>query len=610
MTRGDDGSIEDLLEYLKSSRGFDFTGYKRTSLQRRISKRMQAVDVARFDDYIDFLEVHPDEFPQLFDTILINLTAFFRDPDAWAHLASEAIPMIDRARGGVGQIRVWSAGCASGEEAYTLAMLFAETLGREAFEDRVKVYATDVDEDALSTARHGVYSSKQVEAIPVELRKKYFDQEGSRFSFNKILRRAVIFGRHDLVQDAPISRLDLLVCRNTLMYFNAALQEKILRNFHFALVDHGLLLLGKAETMLTHNELFTPVDLKHRLFQRVARSPLQDRLGSLPDSEGSPLSRRMLLRDAAIDAGPVAQLLVDVEGLLLLANQQARASFGVGEADIGRPFQDLELSYRPLELRSRIETAYAERRPVQVTNVDRAFGSGDVQSFDVTVAPIFDPEGSPLGVTVSFADVTRYRRLRQELERSNQELETAYEELQSTNEELETTNEELQSTVEELETTNEELQSSNEELETTNEELQSTNAEIQAMNDDMRQRASESGRVVSLTEGILSSLAVAVFVVDRNMRILSWNTVAVEMWGLRFDEVEGQELRSLDSGLPVAELEEPIERAFRGDAVRFTVEAVNRRGRKIVCNVSCSHFTDDNGALEGVVVLMGAADGN
>jgi len=604
-----DRSIEDLLQYLKSTRGFDFTGYKRTSLQRRIAKRMATVEVERFDDYIDFLEVHPDEFPQLFDTILINVTAFFRDPDTWAHLAKEAIPRIDLAHGGVGQIRVWCAGCASGEEAYTAAIVFAETLGVTTLEERVKIYATDVDEDALTTARHGAYTAKETDAIPDGLRDKYFDQEGSRYAFKKSLRRSVIFGRHDLVQDAPISRVDLLVCRNTLMYFNSELQSKILQSFNFALAEHGFLFLGKAETMLSHNESFTPVDIKNRLFGKVAHSPLQDRLAELQDRSGD-LTRHVQLRDAAIDAGPVAQVLVDVGGVLLLANQQARASFGVTTTDIGRPFQDLELSYRPLELRSRIETAYAERRPVQVINVDRNLGSGDIQSFDVVVAPVFDAEGNPLGVTITFTDVSRYRRLRQELERSNQELETAYEELQSTNEELETTNEELQSTVEELETTNEELQSSNEELETTNEELQSTNAEIQAMNDDMRQRSSELNRALLMTDGVLSSLEMAVIVVDRAMRVLSWNERASEMWGLTAAEVDSRVLTDLDVGLPVAELEEPIARCLRGDGSRLTVQATNRRGRSLTCTVSCSPLVDRDGVLQGVVLIIEATNGS
>lgn len=162
--------FEELLQYLKTTRGFDFTGYKRMSLRRRIEKRMAVVGIDGYPEYIDFLEVHPDEFAQLFNTILINVTTFFRDPQAWEFLAQEAIPRIDAARGGTGQIRVWSAGCASGEEVYTAAIVFAEAFGADVFEERVKVYATDADEDALATARHGEYSAKELAGVPEHLR--------------------------------------------------------------------------------------------------------------------------------------------------------------------------------------------------------------------------------------------------------------------------------------------------------------------------------------------------------------------------------------------------------------------------------------------------------
>jgi two-component system CheB/CheR fusion protein len=606
----EDRAFEELLSYLKTVRGFDFTDYKRASLERRIDKRMGQVGVDDYAAYQDYLEVHPDEFASLFDTILINVTAFYRDPAAWAFMAEEAIPAIERVRGGKGQIRVWSAGCASGEEAYTTAMVFAEALGIEAVEQRVKIYATDADEDALATARHGVYTAKELEGLPEELRTKYFDNVGSKFAFKKGLRRSVIFGRHDLVQDAPISRLDLLISRNTLMYFNANLQRRIIANYHFALLDHGFLMLGKAETLLTSTELFAPIDLRQRLFTKMPATAVRERVFGLPPNPppvAAAAAKAVQLRDAAIDAGPVAQVLVDVEGVLVHTNQQAKAVFDIGSDALGRPFQDTELSYRPLELRSRIEAAYAERRQVVIANVDRADGDGDIQTFDVVVAPVFDSEGGPIGVMITFADVTRYRRLRQEVERSNQELETAYEELQSTNEELETTNEELQSTVEELETTNEELQSANEELETTNEELQSTNAEIQAMNDDMRMRTADMNQLMSLSEGIVETLHLGIAVVDRDMLVRTWNARAAELWGVREDEVVGKPFFELDIGLPVEELREAISRCIEGEGCAIRIEATNRRGRAVQCDVRCSPLRNEGG-IGGAVILMDASN--
>src|SRR5262249_37057875 len=195
----------------------------------RVQRRLQMVHIDGFADYLDYLEVHPEEFRSLFNIILINVTAFFRDPAAWEYLGEEIIPRIIADRKPDGPIGVWTAGCASGEEAYSLAILLAEALGTDQFKQRVKIYATDVDEEALNQGRQATYRARDVQgAVPESFLQRYFEQQGERFVFNKELRRAVIFGRHDLIQDAPISRVNLLVCRNCLMYFNAEAQGRVL----------------------------------------------------------------------------------------------------------------------------------------------------------------------------------------------------------------------------------------------------------------------------------------------------------------------------------------------------------------------------------------------
>jgi two-component system, chemotaxis family, CheB/CheR fusion protein len=199
---------------------------------------MSQADIESYSDYLDHLQLHPDEFTALFNAILINVTGFFRDPEAWDHLRAEVLPSIVA---GTGPIRIWSAACASGQEAYTLAIAFAEELGFEEFRRRVKIYATDVDEDGLSHARQASYSEREIAGLSPEHIDRYFEPTGSRHAFRSDLRRSVIFGRNDLIQDAPISRVDLLVCRNTLMYFNAETQSRILARLHFALADRGVL---------------------------------------------------------------------------------------------------------------------------------------------------------------------------------------------------------------------------------------------------------------------------------------------------------------------------------------------------------------------------------
>ena len=599
-----------LLEYLKQNRGFDFTGYKRASLTRRIHKRMQEVGVKTYAEFARLLEQNPAEFDQLCTTVLINVTAFFRDGVPWDELASTIVPRILENKRPDEPLRVWSAGCASGEEAYTLAIILADALGADAFRSRVKIYATDVDEHALTMARHATYDSKQVEGVPPDLLEKYFERQDGRYIFRKDLRRIVIFGRNDLVQDAPISRVDLLVCRNTLMYFNAATQAQILGRFHFALTDGGYLFLGRAETLLAHSESFAPVDLKRRIFTKVPRTNYRNRLLAMAakqdETEPEESALEGQLRDASWDTSPLAQIVVDANGRLVVANERARTLFNLGALDFGRPFQDLEISYRPTDLRSMIDQAHAGRKPLVVRNIEWPLRGGDIRWIDVQAAPLY-ASGQVAGVAISFDDVTAFQRLQRELEKSNVELEGAYEELQSTNEELETTNEELQSTVEELETTNEELQSTNEELETMNEELQSTNEELTTINDELRLRSDELNDVNAFMKAVLASLRGGVVVLDTELRVEVWNEKAVDLWGVRADEVRGMHFMMLDIGLPVQMLAKAIRACLLGESERetLTIEAINRRGKPITCEVTCTPMWRASGdEVRGVILVM------
>jgi two-component system CheB/CheR fusion protein len=606
----ENGQFESLLEYLRDNRGFDFTGYKRSSLRRRVIKRMHEVAIDSFSDYVDYLEVHPEEFNFLFNTILINVTAFFRDLPAWEYLEREIIPRILEHKGRGDPVRVWSAGCATGEEAYTLAILLAEAMGEEQFKQRVKIYATDVDEDALTKARHGTFSEKAVEPVPPPLRDQYFELNGSTYTFRNDLRRSIIFGRHDLVQDAPISRMDLIVCRNTLMYFNAETQQRILARLHFALRGNGVLFLGKAEMLLTQSSLFTPIELKYRIFAKVPREDLRNRmvvLAQAGDTEaGAQLDSYVRLREGAFSESSTAQVVVDANGILVLANEAARKTFELAPRDLGRPFRDLELSYRPVELRSRIDKVLTENKPVQIQNIERHLPDDLVQHLDVELRPITENGNRPIGVFISFEDVTEFYRLQEDLQRSKQDLETAYEELQSANEELETTNEELQSTVEELQTTNEELQSSNEEMETMNEELHSVNEELEARNRDLMDNRAELQQAKAFLDSILASIRTGVAVIDNDFKILLWNEKAEDMWGLRAGEAEGRSLLNLDIGLPVERLKEPIKEFIAGkeESIEMEFDAVNRRGRSIRVRVTTTvRITTDSKRL-GAVILM------
>ena len=556
-----EAGLEAVLDYVRQERGFDFTGYKRPTLGRRVAKRMHAVGVSDHGDYLDFLEVHADEFPALFDALLINVTRFLRDPAPWRYLRETTIPALVAARAPDARIRVWSAGCASGQEAYSLAMLLAEALGEEQFLARVKVYATDVDEQALDEARLGTYPLKAAEDVPSELAERFLERTDHRVTFRRDLRRNVVFGRNDLVHDAPISRIDLLACRNVLMYFNAETQAGILRRMHFALRDDGALFLGRSEMLVPHSGLFGPLDLRCRVFGRLPAS--NGRLGPFPlaDLEDVPPRAAVAppaLRDAAFTSGSGAELVVDADGTLALASGAARTLFGLRDEDLGRAFSDLELSYRPVELRSAIQEARNARTPVIFPDVTWPTPDGAPRRVEVQVRALLS-RGEPLGTLIAFRDVTEQRRLQEELERSRRELEVAYEELQST--------------VEELETTNEELQSTNEEMETINEQV--------------RDRSDDLDRANGFLETVLSAMRVGVVAVDGDGVVQVWNERSEDLWGLRGDEAVGQHALSLDIGLPMERLAAPLRGALAGDDGRAELEldATNRRGRPLRCRV-------------------------
>jgi two-component system CheB/CheR fusion protein len=401
------------------------------------------------------------------------------------------------------------------------------------------------------------------------------------------------------------------------MYFNAEMQAKILPRFGFAIRNNGFIFLGKAEMLLAHSDVFNTVNLKHRIFQKIA-SPA--RFGALSPmlsaaSAGTPprlSGSTPLLQEMAFDHSPVARLVINRAGQLMLANQKARNLFDLSRAAVGQPLRDLEVSYRPVELRSRIEEAIAQRQSVVLRGSRWNSPHAGTMFLDVQVQPLFDSGSTICGVSINFMDVTRDQQLQQELEHSKQELEVAYEELQSTNEELETTNEELQSSNEELETTNEELQSTNEELETMNEELQSTNEELQTVNDELHNSAEERNRSNAFLEAILASLDRGVVVVDHELVILAWNRQAEELWGIRSDEAVGRHLLNLDIGLPLDELRQPLRDCMAGSldhATDFTLSAINRRGRRIECYITCTALSGPGAdgsepEVQGLILLM------
>jgi two-component system, chemotaxis family, CheB/CheR fusion protein len=609
-----DPDLQGLLDHFRDQRGVDLMSYKPTGLTRRVRKRMAQVGAHDYGDYRRRLERDDDELNALLDTILINVTAFFRDTDTWDHLRDHVVPSVLATKAPGAPIRAWSAGCSSGEEACSLAITLTEALGDE-YSHRVKIYATDIDVDALATARRAEYPPQRLADVHPLIVERYFEPSQDSYRLRRDLRQSLVFGRHDLAADPPISRIDLLLCRNTLMYFTAATQRAVLERLHFATREGGYLVLGRAESLSTRTNIFAPLDPTQRVYLPV------DHLDPSMPVAATRHGRRlrdcdtMSVRAVGFEVSPVPQILVDHDGILVAANTQALSTLGLRPSDLGRPLQDLEVSYRPLEVRSRIEEAHLERRTIVERGVSWTIAGSD-RFFDVAVTPFATGDGQLDGINISYTDVTRQHRLEAEALDLRAQLATANEDLQSAVEEVETTNEELQSTNEELETTNEELQSTNEELETMNAELQSTNEELQSINVDLQTRSAALDQAKLALEAVLTSLQSAVVVLSPDLRVEMWNAHAEELWGVRSDEVEGEHFMNLDIGLPVDSLHQPIRQALTGhdsdhsDDSDIVIDAVNRRGRKVTCRIRVTALRRADGTIIGAILLMDAEDGS
>lgn len=438
--------FEALLDYLKHNRGCDLTVYKPSTLMRRFQYRMQSIKIDSYQGYLKYLQSHSEEHVALLNDVLINVTNFFRDPDDWSYLAAEIIPKILANKQPDEPIRVWSAGCAAGQEIYSFLILLAEALGIESCLQRVYCYATDADELALTQARQGIYSALEVSGIPPNLLQKYFQQTEQGYIFYSELRRRIIFGRHDLSKDAPMSKIDLLICRNVLIYFNPEIQTSVLIRFHFALQKTGFLFLGKSEMLVNRRQIFTPISMQHRIYVKGLHLDLKDHLCINPKSQKEQAAEPLLIQNhfwqTAFETYPVAQFAIDLKGRLMDANQQANLLFELTIDDWNRSFQDLEpgklIAAHTLE-----KPVYYSRRPVILKNVERITSQG-IQYFEVMIVPVLNSRKRLIGSILTFLEETDCKLLTNKLKDTHAELERTLEELETTKAELEAAYREIQ----------------------------------------------------------------------------------------------------------------------------------------------------------------------
>ncbi|MFB3814126.1 MAG: CheR family methyltransferase [Terriglobales bacterium] len=611
----EDLSLRELIHSVAEERGLDLRGYKPSSLERRTRKRMFQLGIGNFSAYLQYIRNRPGEINELLNTVLINVTEFFRDPLAWEVLRSQVLPrMLKRLQPG-DSFRAWSAGCASGEEPYSLAILLADHFGPHLSEYDIKIYATDIDEEALNVARRGEFPSDTVRRVRPEWRERYFTG-ATHPRINRDIRRLVIFGRSNLVSDAPISHCRLVICRNVLIYLDVATQCQVLMRLHYALEPEGVLFLGKAESKLSESQMFRPIDSRWRIFQKTEANAgqttagaggMQAMAGNGGESQAEQELRALRLQyRTVLETLKSGVVVLDANDVVAAGNGVLATIWGLSAAPIeGKRIHNTELVARCPELPARLE---ASRSAEDVVSFHCRLRDGDEERFLlVVIRPVRSDKNEHLATIIHADDVTSQERLQSTVE----QLEATTEELQSANEELETTNEELQSTNEELETTNEELQSTNEELETTNEELQSLNEELENMNEELEARTRDLDALTRRYAETLTRMPWPVMLIDREEKIQLWNKAAQRLFGVGETSVVGVAMDQL-----------PMEEEFR--------KAVVRRCRWVLVNEKCTTLRDqefhsasrrevfdlqftpisqDLSTTDGVLIMFGPAQG-
>jgi two-component system CheB/CheR fusion protein len=532
--------LRDLLAQVSAYTNIDFRNYKSSTILRRIGRRMAVTHVSSIRDYSDFLRTHPKEIAELVKAFLIKITGFFRDPEAFEVLSQTIIPdLIDRGRANGRTIRLWSAGCATGEEPYSLALILADQLGSEFSEWNLKIFATDLAGDSIDFARRGLYPENVLTELPNEYRIRFFERVDHGYRVAKALRQVVIFGQQDISRGVPFPRIDLVTCRNLLIYLKPELQQTVLDLFAYSLShSRGYLFLGKAETTRPTKATFELVNKKWKIYRclggpthfpmqesavvRASRNALHEPrrfhpITAIPSSTDltSPeveVTHLRRINETVLRHTNIAIVIIDRSYHIVTINASARRLLGVLEMAYDHDFLHSVRGLPYQEVRHAIDTVFREHSTVTLPELelDQAESTGRYVNFSVMRMQV--EQGAPELAVITAADATDQVQMRRRLEAVqrehadlvndlsaankhlatvNKELQDANEELQAANEELMLTQEELQATNEEFEATNEELQATNEELETNNEELQATNEELQTTNDELTARTTE-----------------------------------------------------------------------------------------------------------------------
>lgn len=611
-------TLRSLLEELREQSGVDFTTYKQATIQRRVQRRMAATGAMSFPEYSRTVRRDREERLRLVKSFLINVTRFFRDEDLFAYLREHVLPeLIDDAAQRKADLRIWSAGCSTGEEAYSLAITIHELIEQSESRVHARIFATDLDEDAVNFARQGIFPARALEDVPRDIVDRYFTPLGDEFEVRKQIRGMLVFGQHDLARRAPFPAIDLVVCRNVLIYFTVPLQRHALQLFAFSLRNGGYLVLGKSESSSLLDAHFVPDHTALKVFRRVGSRThvlqpgkgdatlfASTRTPALKDFEEASPARADTM---AVQLTPVPGGIRDEEGVLdglqcgvvvvnasydiQYLNSQARQFFGIYSTVVGQDLIHLLQRYDPIAIRRVIDRVAQSGEPASgVLSSNEATGNGP-QRLEITCRQM--KQGEETHIVLTAIEVTERETMRGRLESAEEtsaRLMKANEEVLATNlylartiqllrdelEDLLVTSTEVQAATEEVETLNEELQASNEELETLNEELQATIEELNATNDDLEARSLEVQAIALRAEtarhqlhAILDAVDDGVIVVESNGVVLLHSQVLSSSLGEALEMAD-----FLDSDrMPMAPDQTPIARAAAGEtfSMLFTI---------------------------------------
>jgi two-component system CheB/CheR fusion protein len=629
-------SLQRIVTLLRKDTGVDFTHYKTPTIKRRLQRRMALFKISSIEQYLRYLHKTPGEVQQLYHDILIHVTRFFREPESFAALREGVFPKFASGRTQDSPIRIWVPGCSTGEEPYSLGIELLDWLGERSGDVAIQIFATDISEPAIAHARGGVYADSISSDVSAERLRRYFTGSDGSLRINNVVRDLCIFARHDLTRDPPFSRMDLILCRNVLIYLDTALQRRLLRMFHYALKPNGYLMLGTAETVGPHGDLFAIADKKHRIYsKRVVEVHLAPVLGvHFPMPAGEPAPHRTLT-----EAPPVRTVFNQANRLLL--DRYAPPSILVdGDWNIVQtrghtaPYLELapgEPSLNALKmvrqgllhaLRDGLNAAMREGKPVKKENIWVAHDGGRSE-VGLMIVPVQGPEGrhflvifqepsaatqaaEPENTAQAGADlaVLAPDEMHQRFDQLQKELTANREYLQSIIQDLEAANEELQSANEEILSSNEELQSTNEELDTAKEELQSSNEELNTVNEELQGRNEELGRVNSDLLNLLASVQIAIVIISQDLRIRRFTPTAEKLLNLI----------PTDMGRPIGQIRPNLELSDLENSIRRSIDSVSVIDREVRDRDGNWHslrirpYKDVDNRIDGAVLTLISVD--